>query len=623
MKRQRQRRKGIKMNIFKSKNNKKKKQHDISQIINDIKHGDSEAFSELYNLYHNEVFKIAMTNVHDYNKACDVTQETFIEIFKTLASLNNADAFHAWVKKITYHKCTAYFRSKEYRHELLANDDEEAQLLFETIEEDRSEFIPEASLDTKELSQTIRQFIDELPEAQRDALTMYYYNEASINEIAEIQGVGADTVKSRLFYARKSLKNAIEEYEKKHGISLHGVMVLPMFKWALDGAEYALSAEAASVIAGEVSTATGMEIAAGTATTALSGSVAGSVGASVGSTSSQATVLTGAVSSVSTATAAGTASAAGVAGATAAGTASAVGVAGATAAGSSGIIASAIAAPIAVKVTAVVVAATVIATPAGVAVAKKVEENRDSEEKYEETVTETTFDTFFTTGLDEAEPNTAEPDEDTTVIESEKESEDATTAESESETESEATEPPYVNVTGISVDKWEVTITETETTTITATIAPGDANNKAVTWASNNIGVATVDENGNIYGVATGDCYVTATSVDNSEIVAWIKVVVMPQYALPADQVPEDIAETYAISNFDYNTSDLPELGGTLTSEEKAAIAQDIACCKYCNQTRSLYHINSVFGGECPHCGDEIPANVCHDCVRDGQKPAW
>lgn len=249
------------------------KREDIGKIVSSVQEGKDEAFSELFNLCYNEIFKIAVSNVHDYDKACDITQETFIEIFNTIKSLREPEAFYSWVKKIVYHRCTGYFRSKEYKHERLADDSEEINSFFESIEEDRSEFIPEASLEAKELVTLIRAFIKELPEEQRDAVIMYYFNDAPISEIAEIQGVSADTVKSRLYYARKALKKLIEEYEKDNNTKLHGIPFIPLILNALEATDVELTMQSAVEIAEGITAATGtttvVSTAAGGATVGL------------------------------------------------------------------------------------------------------------------------------------------------------------------------------------------------------------------------------------------------------------------------------------------------------------------------------------------------------------------
>lgn len=92
----------------------------------------------------------------------------------------------------------------------------------------------------------------------------------------------------------------------------------------------------------------------------------------------------------------------------------------------------------------------------------------------------------------------------------------------------------------------------------------------------------------------------------------------------PAPEVTEGTTTKYSISDPDYNPNDLPGLGGVLDDDTKNLVEQHKVSCRYgCGEQHSGYLIHSVFGGECPHCGENITANVCHDCVRDGHTPAW
>ena len=87
---------------------------------------------------------------------------------------------------------------------------------------------------------------------------MYYFDEMSVKQIAEIQGTTEGTVKSRLNYARKAIKASVEEYEKKNGIKLHAIPFLPLLKWVFKGAfDGGLSTASAELVAEGVATATG------------------------------------------------------------------------------------------------------------------------------------------------------------------------------------------------------------------------------------------------------------------------------------------------------------------------------------------------------------------------------
>ena len=151
-----------------------------------------------------------------------------MEILETIHKLEEPVAFVTWSKQIAYHKCTAYFRK---RREVLLDEQEDGYSAFDTLEEDRVEFIPDEALDKEDFKDTIRAMISELPEEQRSALLLRYFNEVSVKEIAQIQGVTEGTVKSRLNYARKAIREAVESYEKKYDIRLHCAGVVPMLLW--------------------------------------------------------------------------------------------------------------------------------------------------------------------------------------------------------------------------------------------------------------------------------------------------------------------------------------------------------------------------------------------------------
>ena len=190
--------------------------------------GEEKALNTLFEAYYNDIYYFALKTVKDSELACDITQESFITIYKNIKSLNEPAAFTGWARQITYRHCLQYFKQKK---DVLVETDEEGHSVFDTLEETNAEFIPDETLEQDEFKETILGIIDELTEEQRSAVMMYYFDELSVKEIAEIQGVSDGTVKSRLNYGRKAIKNSVEEYEKKHGIKLHSVGILPLLSW--------------------------------------------------------------------------------------------------------------------------------------------------------------------------------------------------------------------------------------------------------------------------------------------------------------------------------------------------------------------------------------------------------
>lgn len=225
--------------------------------------GDSEALNQLFNAYYNDVYYFAFKTVKDEELACDITQETFVEVINTLKVLRDPGVFVPWLRGITYHQCTRYFKKKK---DVLVDEAEDGSTVFDTVQEERTEFIPHENLDRQDFRNTVMAMIDSLSEEQRAAILMYYFDELSVKTIANIQGVSESAVKSRLAYARKAIKHSVEDYEKKNNIRLHSVAILPLLLWLLAGAKQPMSGKQAAAVAAGVSRATGKKVKVSTAT---------------------------------------------------------------------------------------------------------------------------------------------------------------------------------------------------------------------------------------------------------------------------------------------------------------------------------------------------------------------
>lgn len=252
----------------------------LVSLVTKAQQGDNEALNCLFNEFYNDLYYFALKTVKDDETALDVTQESFVEIINTLGNLKEPAAFVTWAKQITYHQCTRYFKKKK---DVLVDEDEEGNTVFDTLKEEKAEFIPDEALDKADFKKTVMGILDELSEEQRSAVMMYYFDEMSVKQIAEIQGVSEGTVKSRLNYARKAIKNSVEEYEKKHNIKLHAIPFFPFLKWIFDGMfEGSLPTASAEIIAEGVGAATGTTVTVATttatATTVATTSTAGAVG---------------------------------------------------------------------------------------------------------------------------------------------------------------------------------------------------------------------------------------------------------------------------------------------------------------------------------------------------------
>lgn len=259
-------------------------------------YGDQDALNELFNAFYNDVYYFALKTVKDEDLACDITQDTFIKVIESLSDLREPAAFVTWMKQITYNECCRFFKKKK---ELQVDEDEEGHSIFDTLTEERADFIPGEALDQEELRSTILAMLDELSPEQRSAVILYYRDEIPVKQIAEIQGVSEGTVKSRLNYARKRLKTSVEEYEKKNDFKLHSFGFFPFMVWLLAASEETMPAATAAGVAGSVSAATGtaITVAGGSAAATATAATASAAAATAATATATATTAgTGAVS---------------------------------------------------------------------------------------------------------------------------------------------------------------------------------------------------------------------------------------------------------------------------------------------------------------------------------------
>lgn len=213
----------------------------LISLVQAVQQGNEQAFTDLYNAIHPSLYYYISKTLNDPVLAEDVLQNTILEIWQTIDQLEEPAAFVAWSRKIAYHRCTAHFRKTQ---DLLIEPNEDGHSILDDIEEDRTEFIPDEALDKEELKKTILAMINELPAEQRSAILLRFFDDLSVKEIADIQGVSEGTVKSRLNYGKKAIKKSVENYEKKNGVKLRCAGIVPLLVWLF--ASEAISASAAS-----------------------------------------------------------------------------------------------------------------------------------------------------------------------------------------------------------------------------------------------------------------------------------------------------------------------------------------------------------------------------------------
>lgn len=183
--------------------------NELINLVNAAVKKDNVAMEQLYKEYYTDVLFICQKFNLNSEDAKDIAQETFITAFSSLGKLQDAGKFKAWLCKIANNKCLDFLKHNNI-------------LTFESIDETEAEMeLPDKGkraediVIEKEISDLLSGIIEKLPVEQRVTVFMFYYQDYSVKEIAQMYGCSENTVRSRLNYAKKFMQKEIDKLDNK------------------------------------------------------------------------------------------------------------------------------------------------------------------------------------------------------------------------------------------------------------------------------------------------------------------------------------------------------------------------------------------------------------------------
>ena len=223
---------------------------DIKQIIKKAKAGDKRAFENLYKETYDRNYYMVFKMLKNEQDVLDVLQETYIKIFTKLDqyTYTGENSFFAWTGKIATNTALDFLRKK---NPVLFTEMEEVcedKTVEFDIEDPSEAYRPDIVYDKKETADIVEEMLACLSEEQRICVLLFYLQEMSIKEVAEFCNCSENTIKSRLHYARKKIREQ-GELMKKRGIFLMGIAP---FAWLISALEQDAMAAQAPAIALEM-----------------------------------------------------------------------------------------------------------------------------------------------------------------------------------------------------------------------------------------------------------------------------------------------------------------------------------------------------------------------------------
>ena len=177
---------------------------DDQHYIDLMREGDTNAFAVLVDRYKDMVFTLSLKMLKDREEAEEVSQDTFLKIYKSLGKFNGESKFSTWIYKVAFNTCLDRLK-KNKRAQPVAGMDaftEKETISLTTLLD---------SIEEKERKQMIQDCLHGLPGEDSFLLTLYYFEEQSLEEIAKIIGINPNNVKIRLYRSRKKLTALLKD----------------------------------------------------------------------------------------------------------------------------------------------------------------------------------------------------------------------------------------------------------------------------------------------------------------------------------------------------------------------------------------------------------------------------
>ena len=185
-------------------------QLDDAVLVSDYIKGNERALEVLVLRHKLKIYNFIYSKVFDRDTAEDIFQETFIKVIKTLKRgvYNEEGKFLPWVMRIAHNLVIDFFRKN---NRIPTFDNNEEYDIFQLISDGSP--TAERSMIDEQVVEDLQKLIVELPDDQKDVLTMRLYKDMSFKEIAESTGVSINTALGRMRYAIINLRKMIDEHQ--------------------------------------------------------------------------------------------------------------------------------------------------------------------------------------------------------------------------------------------------------------------------------------------------------------------------------------------------------------------------------------------------------------------------
>jgi RNA polymerase sigma-70 factor (ECF subfamily) len=169
-------------------------------LLGAIAAGDQRAMQVLYARHHVRVYRFVLRLTQDRSLAEDVVSEVFLDVWRRAGGFKGKSQVSTWMLAIARYKALSALRA----HSDAQLDEHAAMSVIDPADD------AETTMSKRDRSAIVQQCLSQLSALHREVLDLVYYHEKSVDEVAQIVGAPANTVKTRMFYARKRMQTLLE-----------------------------------------------------------------------------------------------------------------------------------------------------------------------------------------------------------------------------------------------------------------------------------------------------------------------------------------------------------------------------------------------------------------------------
>ncbi|WP_343488447.1 sigma-70 family RNA polymerase sigma factor [Allomuricauda sp. d1] len=176
--------------------------NDEAKLISQIVNGDTHAFTKVVDAHKNLVFSLALRMLKNQEEAEEVSQDTFVKVYKSLKKFKGDSKFSTWIYRITYNTCLDRLKKSKKRfleQELVEVQQHQIATLHNALD----------GMLLKEREEIIKSCLRYLPEEDAGLLTLFYFEDKNLKELEKIIDLSANTIKVRLHRARKKFATVL------------------------------------------------------------------------------------------------------------------------------------------------------------------------------------------------------------------------------------------------------------------------------------------------------------------------------------------------------------------------------------------------------------------------------